>query len=82
MIDRNECTNKLKQKWINDKQNEVKFMISNIKWNGKCQNYVSVQRRVLEYHVKIKQYLRPDNKVNENKVLSYYEALGYMWKRN
>ena len=28
---------------------------------------------------KIKHYLRNENKVKENKVLSYYEALRYMW---
>ena len=28
---------------------------------------------------KIKHYLRHENKVNENKVLSYCEALSYMW---
>ena len=30
---------------------------------------------VLKYYVKIKHYLRHENKVSENEVLSYYEAL-------
>ena len=35
--------------------------------------------RVLKYYVKIKHYLGHENKVNENKVLSYCEALRYVW---
>ena len=34
--------------------------------------------RVQKYYVKIKHYLRQENKVNENKVLSSCEALVYM----
>ena len=36
--------------------------------------------RVPEYYVK--EYLRHENKVNENKALSYFEALRYMYKHN
>ena len=34
--------------------------------------------RVPKYYVKIKYYSRRENKVNENKVLSYCETLRYM----
>ena len=38
--------------------------------------------RILECYVKIKHSLRHENKVNENKVLSYCEALRYMQQHN
>ena len=34
--------------------------------------------RVPKYYVKIKYYSRRENKVNENKVSSFYEVLMYM----
>ena len=34
--------------------------------------------RVLKYYANLKHYLRHENKANENKVLSYCEALRYM----
>ena len=38
----------------------------------------SMEMRVLKYNAKLKQYLRHENKVNENKVSSYCEALSDM----
>ena len=38
--------------------------------------------RVPEYDEKKPQYLRHENKVNENKVSSNFEALRYMQKHN
>ena len=38
----------------------------------------SVKTRVRKTMQKIKPYLKDENKVNENKVSSYYEALRYI----
>ena len=36
------------------------------------------EKRVIKYYIEIKYYSRRKSKVNENQVLSYYEALSYM----
>ena len=42
--------------------------------NRKCQDYVYVKWEYWNTMCKIKHYLRHENKVNENKVLSYCDA--------
>ena len=44
----------------------------------KCQDYVYVKWVYQSNVQKLKYFLKRENKVNENKFLSYFEALRYM----
>ena len=46
--------------------------------NRKCQHYVYVKWEYQSTMLKMKYCLKRKNKVNENKILSYCEALRYM----
>ena len=50
-----------------------------VHFDKKCQGYVYVKCMYWNTMQKIKHYLIYENRVNENKVLSYCEALRYMW---
>ena len=45
----------------------------------KCPDYVYVKLKYQSTMTQIKYYLRRENNVSENKILSYCEALRYMW---